>query len=611
MKGNEDGSRPRGRRALLGDLRSRVLGAMLLISLVPMSVVAYQGYHCARQAVIEQVHMHLVSVIEARRALLDEWLKERSAEIETLAALPHVLETASRAPGTADSEASGELARLLDSVQASSQSYESLMVYDAQWRIVARSSESNHQAEDIVTDAFRADIEQGEGVVMAEAHMHEEGNAGLHIGYPLRGQGAENKGFLVANLNFTKTLNPLLQERSGLWRTGKVYVVSSELTILTEPYRPDGGVAMNRATSPSVLECLSPEGPRVRQYDDYLGNRVLGTAMPLPVAQWMVVAEMDVDEALEWLARLLWRLGVTFGITLLLAVIVSVSISKFLGRPLKELARVAHRIRGGHVDERLGPISGVEAEAVRQAFNQMLDELRENQKEIVRNATLASVGELSTRIVHEMRNPLSSVKMNLQALTRVVENDEKNRELAEIASGQVIRVENMLTDLLHYGRPIELRSEARTFTELAEAALGVVTDLAKEKDVAIDIEDQTQGKPLYVDTEQICRALSNLLINAVQASPTGGRITLTARAFPEDDAFTQVEVCDVGAGLTKEALSNVFQPFFSTKSDGTGLGLANVKKVIELHGGAVSARNRPGGGAEFSFTLPARVAVTV
>jgi two-component system sensor histidine kinase HydH len=290
--------------------------------------------------------------------------------------------------------------------------------------------------------------------------------------------------------------------------------------------------------------------------------------------------------------------------TLILVVVVSISISKFLVGPLKKLERVARRIRGGHVDDRLEPMSGREAEEVRRTFNLMLDELRDKQAEIVRTATLASVGELSTSIVHELRNPLSSIKMNLQALCKVVEGDENYRELASIASEQVNRLEKMLTDLLQYGRPVELRRELTSFDEVAKATLDVVGDLAKEKEVKIVVEGFPGAKPLHIDKEQMCRVLSNLVINAIQASPPGSKVKLAARNLATDSGSISIEVLDTGCGLTMEAQENVFKPFFSTKPDGTGLGLANVKKIVELHGGTVSARNRSEGGSAFLFTVP-------
>ncbi len=601
---SKNASGDRGRRLLWGDLRSRVLGAMLLISLLPMIVVAYQGYHCARQAVVEHVHMHLVSVIEARSALFNEWLKERKSEIERLASLASMREgPADLSPGAAV-RVPEILKTSLKEVQDSTESYESLRVYDLTWNVSAKASTANHDDAAFITEDFKRKLERSDGFVFGDVHSHAAYEIGLHVGYPLSDAAGERAGYIVANLNLSSSLDPLLQERSGLWRTGKVYVASPELDILSQPFASDAQIAMGRKTSAAVLECVSAEDPLVREYPDYMGRSVLGTAMPLPFNDWILVAEMDTDEALVWVDKLLYRATLTVLVTLVVVMAASLWISGLLGNPLKELARVAHRIRDGQVDERVLPMKGTEAEEVRQAFNLMLDDLRLKQEELIRTATLASVGELSTSIVHEMRNPLSSIKMNLQALCALVKDDNEYREVAAIALEQLLRVETMLSDLLSYGRPIQLRKEALSFTALVSAAMDVVGDLAREKNIQIRVDNESPGTRLDVDAEQVCRALTNLVINAIQASEPGGAIVLSAAVADANPDYVEVRVLDDGPGFAKETLDKVFKPFFTTKPMGTGLGLTNAKKIVELHGGEIGARNREGGGAEFCFTLP-------
>lgn len=600
---SKDVSGNRGRPSLWGDLRSRVLGAMLLISVLPMIVVAYQGYHCARQAVVEHVHMHLVSVIEARRALFNEWLRERKSEIERLASLASVREGPAKLSAGAVEKVPEILKTSLKEVHDSTESYESLRVYDLAWNMSATASTPNRDDAAFITEDFKTRLARSDGFVFGKVHSHAPQEIGMHVGYPLSDAAGERVGYIVANLNLSTSLDPLLQERSGLWRTGKVYVTSPELYILSQPFGSEAPVAMGEKTSVAVLECVSAEDPLVREYPDYMGHSVLGTAMPLPLNDWILVAEMDTAEALVWVDRLLLRSTLTVLVTLVIVTVTSLWISGLLGNPLKELARVAHRIRDGQVDERVVPMKGTEAEEVGQAFNLMLDDLRLKQEELIRTATLASVGELSTSIVHEMRNPLSSIKMNLQALCSLVKDDDEYREVADIALEQLLRVETMLSDLLSYGRPIQLHKEALSFATLVKAAMDVVADLAREKDIQIIVDDKSPEIRLDVDPEQVCRALTNLVINAIQASGPGGEIVLSAAVLEANPDYVEVRVLDDGPGFSKETLDKVFKPFFTTKPTGTGLGLTNAKKIVELHGGEIGARNRERGGAEFYFTL--------
>ncbi|MBI5094827.1 MAG: HAMP domain-containing histidine kinase, partial [Candidatus Hydrogenedentes bacterium] len=214
-------------------------------------------------------------------------------------------------------------------------------------------------------------------------------------------------------------------------------------------------------------------------------------------------------------------------------------------------------------------------------------------------------GELSSSVVHEMRNPLSSIKMNLQALRRKTQGDPDYEELAEIAAAQAQRVETMLDDLLQYGRPVELNPQPTSFRELTEPALAVVADKAREKNVRVELKDELGNARLSVDREQMCRAMTNLLANAIQAVAPGQTVyVIGTRRNDAGPAHAQLEVRDTGPGLSPEALDRAFKPFFTSKPNGTGLGLANVKKIIELHRGAVSASNRPEGGAAITLLIP-------
>jgi signal transduction histidine kinase len=234
----------------------------------------------------------------------------------------------------------------------------------------------------------------------------------------------------------------------------------------------------------------------------------------------------------------------------------------------------------------------------------MLDEMRTQQDFVARTTALASMGEITSSIVHEMRNPLSSVKMNLQALSRSLEPGDPNTEAAEIASNQISRIENMLTDLLQFGRPVSIRKTAIPFEELVRMSLNVAADMTQEKGICSEVESVLDDSTLFIDKEQMCRALSNLVINAIQASPPQSVIRITLRPSLHGERFVDIEVSDSGTGLTEMAARKVFQPFFTTKPGGTGLGLANVKKIVELHGGSVSASNGETCGASFRIILP-------
>lgn len=232
----------------------------------------------------------------------------------------------------------------------------------------------------------------------------------------------------------------------------------------------------------------------------------------------------------------------------------------------------------------------------------------EIERALARTASLAAIGELTSSIAHEMRNPLSSIKMNMQAIRqKLAAEDPSFAELAEITCQQSLRLETMLNDLLNYGKPLKLNIRRSSFTALMQETLISVAREKKDKGAVVEINNNLGEKlALPVDVELFTRAFSNLVLNAIQWSPQGGTVQVMANFSPTKDTPRQIilEVRDNGPGISNSKIKRLFQPFFTTREGGTGLGLANVRKIIEYHGGTVRAANNPGGGALFTITLP-------
>ena len=169
-----------------------------------------------------------------------------------------------------------------------------------------------------------------------------------------------------------------------------------------------------------------------------------------------------------------------------------------------------------------------EARQVGIAFNRMLDELQAGQRKLANAASLAAVGELSSSVVHEMRNPLSSVKINLQALGRRVKDDPAYSELAGIALEQAVRLERLLTELLRFGKPLELHPENIDLQTLAAEVVAVLEPQIREKNISLKGLEDLREVRVQADPEHLKRVLTNLVENAVEVSPAGGRVELSA-----------------------------------------------------------------------------------
>lgn len=591
-------------KRIFGTLRSRIFAALFAISLVPIAVLGVQGYHCAMQAVTELAHKHLLAVANARSTAVINWIAERTRSIETLASLPTTASLLSR-KAAKKANLQDTLQQSLDSFRLANQSFDQVTVLDADRDPIAQSGSAEGVPHSLTDTELLSAAELAEDAVYGVVHGNAAGGVGLHVACSVKEANGNTVGFVVAYLDLAKSLTPILQDRQGLYETGKVYLVSADEEILTEPLSGDTVAFSKWGASPAQASHTHRTRSGVITYVDYKRNVVLGADIPIEFEGWHLIAEIDRDEALVWLRVLLIRSLATGLVTCVVVVAIAFWISHLVGKPLRQLMRVSHRIRAGHVEERLEPMDVAEAEEVRKAFNAMLDELREKQDELVRATTLAYVGELTSSTVHEMRNPLSSIKLNVQALAKVVKDEPRNREVSEIALTQVDRLERMFTDLLQFGRPVDLDVQPVIFSDMIEDMFDLIEFWAKQKKVRFETIDDLDGKLLHVDREQFCRALTNLVLNAIEASPESGLVKIHACSGGSTGETIEISVTDSGPGLSAKGLECAFQPFFTTKPEGTGLGLSNVKKIVDLHGGEITVENREEGGAAFRIRLSA------
>ena len=238
-------------------------------------------------------------------------------------------------------------------------------------------------------------------------------------------------------------------------------------------------------------------------------------------------------------------------------------------------------------------------------------EVEKHNRELARTHALAVVGRMANMIAHDLRNPLSSIKMTLQILgkQRQEQQHENSRELCDIALAQVRYMEDMLADLLTYSRPDTLKPEWLTIERLLDTAIGLVQKKIDEYGVKLSTHYQSGLPTVCADATKLRQVFSNLIINAAQSTeqqPAAQRKVdiYTRFLLTEDGPHIRVEVHDSGIGIDPALHENLFEPFFTTRARGSGLGLAIVKRIIEQHHGSVRLQQRAAGGTCAVITLP-------
>ncbi len=237
----------------------------------------------------------------------------------------------------------------------------------------------------------------------------------------------------------------------------------------------------------------------------------------------------------------------------------------------------------------------------------VLKKLRQTERNALRAEQLAWVGQMAAGIAHEIRNPLMAIKLLVQAtVERQGDSLFKPRDL-EVLEEEIIRLEQIVSGFLDFARPPRLEPRMVDVGELIERTVCNVQARAELQSVAIHIEPTTSDSTISVDPNQFRQVVYNLLFNAMDAQPHGGCITIRLAMKPSangEPAF-RVEFQDAGPGLPADLGERIFEPFVSTKETGLGLGLSICRRIIETHGGRLTAHSRPQEGSTFTLELPA------
>jgi two-component system sensor histidine kinase HydH len=230
--------------------------------------------------------------------------------------------------------------------------------------------------------------------------------------------------------------------------------------------------------------------------------------------------------------------------------------------------------------------------------------LQEAEAQVRRTERLAALGQLSAGLAHEIRNPLSTIKGSAEMLLKNVNADSAvSHELAGYISSEVDRTNALVTRFLDFARPLALRLEKTEITEVIDEAVAEVEKYSPTMDVSIYKNYSPDIAPILIDRQLIERVLYNLLLNAAQASPPQGSVTVKTRQL---DDTVEISVIDRGTGIAPKDRESIFNPFFTTKSSGVGLGLAIVSKIVDEHGGQITVESEPGAGSVFHVLLPVR-----
>ncbi len=295
-----------------------------------------------------------------------------------------------------------------------------------------------------------------------------------------------------------------------------------------------------------------------------------------------------------------------------------------IDRPIRKMIRTIRRIENGDLSARMEEDKKDEFGLVAKSFNSMLESLESAKREIEtyhaeqmqRAAKLASLGEIVSGIAHEIKNPLTGISCAVQVLQSDMSEMDGSRELTNEILNHIKRLDRTIKDLLDYAKPKPPRFEPIKINNVLDKAIFFVYTEASKLKVVIETEVGNDIPDVMMDSDQMQQILLNLIINAVQAMPDGGKLVISMYEKNKDeieydlsgviagDRVMIIKFEDTGKGIEPEYLDSIFDPFFTRKSKGTGLGLAISQRIIHEHGGEITVRSEVGKGSIFAVYLP-------
>jgi two-component system, NtrC family, sensor kinase len=538
---------------------------------------------------------------------------------------------------------------------------------DASGRVIYRASNPSVFGDDRRSDPFVARALKGESVtgstlvpaaklasegadVLRQAHAPENGDAGLFLmaAVPVRDPGGAIIGAIYGGVLLNN--NHAVMERirgvvyegtkSSGKKTGRASVFQGGVRIATSAQPADPGYKQMARLTDEVYKSVMLADTR------WVGRAMLGNDMylqgyePIRSLQGVPIGTLYVGmKEADYSAAGTAGMALLLSCVVLVCTLIGVAVSGYVGgrlaRPVKELAILARRLTAGERDVRSGIVSRDEIGDLAGSFNEMsralveredriielnrdlekkvelrTAELEENNRllvqtreELLRVEKLAAIGELAAGVAHEINNPMAIIRGNTELLQLSLPQEDPNREEVDMIFSQVKRVERIVSNLLKFARKERCEQGTVRLNALLHEVVAQIEYQEPLEGIVVEERYAPAVELVSGDGHQLHQVFANLILNAVQAMHDGGVLTVESAQGPEGSGF-QVRVSDTGPGIMPENLRQIFNPFFTTKPHGTGLGLSVSYGIVKEHGGSIDVSSRPGAGTTFCVTLP-------
>ncbi len=558
---------------------------------------------------------HLHNLVGVKEIAIEQWLKERIGDGKTLSESQEV-----KSLNPARTE------QYLNLVRRFVPSYRELWVFDLNGRRVSEASPLRSYENE---DWFQGAIEKGLFVSSPTFHKPSM-KPTITLSFIIQDKAGQPIGVLKEWVDMNYISELIYQAKLG--ETGELFLVDAQGKFIIHKMLKE----LDEKGIPGVpyFKGLPDKDVHTGVYKDYRGNEVLGSWKWIPNLGGYLIVEQDTQEAFYQTNLLVKRASLIFLISTLLILLLSYWVIGTITKPVELLGKAVTSFAGGHFEKTLETRRKDEIGKLIQGFNTMAERLKsaygelegkvrtsdkeldqayhilkQRQEQLIRSEKMASLGQLSAGIAHEIRTPLTSIKIFIQSLEKEIELDEERREDFRIIKKEIDRINENVTRFLNFARPEEPIFQPVNIHELVLDALNLLTAKIKHVGIQLDISLFQDSPPMEGDPKQLSQVFLNLLLNAIEAMPGGGKLTIrsTMKGIPDThEEFLQLVIQDTGSGIPEKDRPYLFDPFFTTKDAGTGLGLSIVYSIVQKHNGQIEVESEMEKGSSFIVSFPIR-----
>jgi len=585
--------------------------------LVPLAIIGTFSIKATERMIFEMVMRQLENVAVDKTTIFERWLQERKSDLLVIAGTsilksmdPTVIEP------------------YINLVQKNYFVYKNFTVISASGDIVFSTYEGM-TGDELRTWDTRAVKDR---LYLSEiSYMQKEKESVFNIAAPIFNDTGEIIGTVYGTIGTNQIILYILNVALG--KTGECYLVDKNGTFLAhkEPAR----ILNENISQSGSFGNIFDKNDRQNIYLDYRGIEVLGTSQKIGGTDWHLVVEQDRDEAFRSLDVLKLIIYLTILLCIVSAFILIWIISYYIVNPIRALSLSADIMANSEFEKAvLKSDRRDEIGMLYRAFENMKLKIQERQDHLAqevglkdaelketdsilkqtkliaeRSEKFATIGRLGAAVAHEIRTPLTSLKLFLESVQAEIEVSPEYQEDFKIAMKEIKRIEATINRFLDFSKPQDLIISDIDIPQLIEEILSIIKPMINKNECTLDVKIENDLQTIKGDKKLLGEALINLFVNSLEVMPSHGKLFIVAErdnfnSNNESIPCIRIDIRDTGPGIPEYQIVNIFDPFFTTKSSGTGLGLSIAVKTIKTHGGHIRVKSTINQGAIFSLFLP-------